>query len=329
MKTCVIALLALGLGLAGCQHQPRVDLPDGRVLPGTTSFPTGTYTNCVQGIRNPSGNAFSNVAGFESGAVLTLAQSGNTVQSTYVDQNGLTQSVSFSTTTGTSATLTPAGQMIPGFVSVCVLGPANERSYPASMITRAGALIYNAGTVFIALTGGLQADAGSCGTLSAPDASFWLLCQEREGGAQASSGAGSAPVSPLPAGQYACSSQVEARAHIDGIDQFVAGGGSGTLTLAQDGAKASAQYMGDSSLAGMLTLDVTTSTTANADTGQTLMAPCMVPVSTGTQPPGPLSIASGALTISESTLFLTFAGTMAASSSCPGAQVAGSVICTM
>jgi hypothetical protein len=67
--------------------------------------------------------------------------------------------------------------------------------------------------------------------------------------------------------------------------------------------------------------------TANAEAGQILMAPCMVP--TGTHPPEPLPIAAGALAIIDSTLFLSFAGTMAASSSCPGAQVAGSVICSM
>ena len=91
----------------------------------------------------------------------------------------------------------------------------------------------------------------------------------------------------------------------------------------------SAQYAGDSSLAGTLSLGVTTAATASADAGQTMMAPCMVPIPTGTQTPGLLSIAAGALAIDESTLFLSFAGTMAASSSCPGAQVAGSVICSM
>ena len=89
-------------------------------------------------------------------------------------------------------------------------------------------------------------------------------------------------MTPLPAGQYACNSQVETHAQIDGIDHFVAGGGSGTLTLAQDGAKGSAQYAGDSSLAGTLSLSVTTSTTATAEAGQTLMAPCVVPLP-GTQ----------------------------------------------
>jgi len=323
MKACFIPLLALGV--AGCRP---TSLPERRVPAGTNSFPIGTYTNCARGTRNPSGNVFLNAAGFESGGVLTLAQSGTNVNASYVDQNGVIQSVGFSMTTGTSATLTQAGQVIPGFSSLCVMGPRNEMGYPASMTTKAGALIYDAGMVFITLTGSLQSDAGACGALSAPEASFWLLCEDRQGGALASADEGTPPGAPPPAGQYACNSQVETRAHIGGVDQFVAGGGSGTLTVAQDGGRVSAQYVGDPSLAGTLSLNVTTSTTANAEAGQTLMAPCMVPPP-GTQTPEPVAVAAGALAIDDSTLFVSFAGTMAAGSSCPGAQVAGSVICAM
>jgi hypothetical protein len=325
MKACFIALLALG----GTGCQPRVVLPEGRVLPGTASFPIGTYTNCAQGAG--SGGAFLNAAGFESGAALTLAQSGDTVTATYVDQNGATQTVSFSMTTGTSATLSPAGQVLPGFTGLCVKGPRDETPYPASMTTRAGALIYNAGMVFITLTGGLQSDAGPCGTLSAPEATFWVTCEDRQGGALPSTAKGSAPGTPLAAGAYACTSQVEAFARVDGVNQFAGGGGTGTLTLAQDGAQVSAAYAGDAHLAGALSLGVTTAETASADAGQTMTAPCMVPIpaAPGTQTPEPLSVAAGGLAINESTLFLSFAGTMAASSSCPGAQVAGNVICSM
>src|SRR5262245_22496748 len=131
MKARLITLVALGL--AACQ--PRVVLPERHVPPGTISFPIGTYTNCARGAgtRGPSPNAFLNAAGFESGSVLTLAQSGTTVQATYVDWNGLTQSASFSTTTVTSATLAPAGQVIPGFTSICVMGVgvSNETFHPA------------------------------------------------------------------------------------------------------------------------------------------------------------------------------------------------------
>jgi hypothetical protein len=325
MEARLIALVALGL--AACQ--PRVVLPERHVPPATLSFPIGTYTNCAQGARNPSGNLFLNTAGFHAGAVLTLAQTANAVTATYVDQNGLTLSASFSMTTGATATLAPADQVIPGFHSLCVKGPRDQTPYPASMTTRDGALIYNAGMVFITLAGGLESDAGPCGPLSAPEATFWVICEDREGGALPSPHAGSPPDTPLPAGQYACSSQVETRAQIDGINYFVAGGGSGTLTLTQDGATASAAYVGDTSLAGTLSLGVTTSTTAGAEAGQTLTASCVVPAGTEPRTPEPLPIAAGALAISDSTLFLSFAGTMAAGSSCPGTQVAGSVICSM
>ena len=59
------------------------------------------------------------------------------------------------------------------------------------------------------------------------------------------------------------------------------------------------------------------------------MASCMIPKGTGvpSQTPEPLPIATGALTLTDSTLFLSFAGTTAAGSSCPGAKVAGALIC--
>jgi hypothetical protein len=300
---------------------------------GVIAFPIGTYTNCAQGEHNPDGNVFLKVAGFESDdAVLTLTQSANTVTATYLDQNHLTSSLRFSATTSTSATLAEAGEVNAGFSVLCVLGPGNEGAYPARMTVTAGALTYVAGAVFVTVTGGLQGDAGACGTQSLPKASFWLLCQDRQGGAVPSVDARGPPPAPkLPVGRYACSSQVEAYERVNGIGEYSAGGGSGTLTLTQDGAEVTAQYRDDSSLAGTLHLVATTSTTANAAAGQTLMTPCTVPIGTGSGPsktPETLPITAGSLTISDSTLFLSFAGTMAAGSSCPGAQVAGSVICS-
>src|SRR5260370_10058140 len=106
MKTCFVTLLTLVV--TGWQHA------------GAAGFPIGTYTSCAQGAHNPSGNEFLKVAGFQDGARLTLAQSGTTVTSTYVNQDGLTQSLSFSTTTDTLATIARTGQVIPGFTSLCV-----------------------------------------------------------------------------------------------------------------------------------------------------------------------------------------------------------------
>jgi hypothetical protein len=199
------------------------------------------------------------------------------------------------------------------------------------MTVNAGTLAHNASmTVFLTLTGDLQSDAGACGRLSQPGASFWVICEERRGGgALPSIDTGPPPVTQLPAGQYSCSTQVETFERINGLNHYIAGGASGTLTLTADGSKVTGQYSGDHFLAGRLRFVATTPTTAIAEGGQTLMAPCMVPIGAGvpSQTPEPLPIATGALNLTDSTLFLSFVGTTAAGSSCPGAKMAGSLIC--
>jgi hypothetical protein len=331
MKRYFIAATLLALVAASCGGRSLFASPGGPLGPdsGAIHFPIGTYRSCAQGVHNPDGNTFLNIAGFESGAVLTLSQSGTTVTATYVDQNGVARSLRFSATARTSATLAHPGQGIPGFVGLCVMGPGNEGTYPARMTVTAGALTYDAGTVFITVTGRLQADAGSCGTKSSPAASFWILCEERQGPALPAN-AGETPVAQLPVGRYACSTQVETYDRVDGMNWYITDGGTGTLTLAEDGPKVTVQYSGDSSLAGTLRLVTTTSTTAHAEAGQTLMTPCMVPMGKRgpSQAPEALAIAAGSLAWIDSTLFVSFTGTMAAGSSCPGAQVAGSVICS-
>ena len=120
------------------------------------------------------------VAGFQEGAHLTLAQTGTTLTSTYVDQDGRTQSLNFSTTTDTLAAIAQKGQVISGFKSLCVLGPGSAADYPATMAVTAGALAYESGMVFLTLTGDLRSDAGACGvSLSQPKASFWVGCGNR------------------------------------------------------------------------------------------------------------------------------------------------------
>src|SRR4051794_10740001 len=307
------------LGVAGCQSRALTDpstMPPANL--GVAAFPVGTYTNCASGTRNPSGNNFLNAAGFQSGAAaLTLTQSGNTVSSIYVDQNGTTQSHTFSTITGTTASLAQKGAVVPGFTSLCVMGLGNEIGYPATMTVNAGTLAYDAGMVFLTLTGSLQSDAGGCGTLSQPDASFWLLCEDRQGGAAPSASAGPPSVWQLPAGPYSCSTQVETLQSLNGINHYVVGGPTGALPLPADGARLTAQYTGDAALAGTLRFSATTPTSAAAEAGQTLMSPCMA---AGSQTPEALPVAAGALTFSDGTLFVSFAGTMPASSSCAGAQ---------
>ena len=296
---------------------------------GTQAFPVGTYTTCAQGVHDNVINS----AGFQSGAVLTLAQSGDTLTATYVDQNGATSSFEFAQATSTTAALAPTGQTASGFSTMCVQGPGDEGFYPAVMGAAAGALTYDQGMVFVTLDGGVQGDAGACGTQATP-ASFWLLCEDRQGGAASPAPAGAATTASapqLPVGQYACSTQVETYDSVHGINNYVAAGGNGTLTLTQTGADVTAQYTGDSTLAGTLLLTAGTPTTASAQANQTLTAACDVPMGSGgapSQTPGPLPIAAGSLAVVGSTLILSFAGTADARSSCSGAQMAGSLICS-
>ena len=290
-------------------------------------FPVGSYTSCAQGAQNPSGGQFLRVSGFENGARLTVAQNGAAVSTMYVDETGATQSLNFSATTDTLATIAQKGQVIPGFKSLCVMGPGRWKGYPAAMTVTAGALAYEAGMVFLTVTGGLRADAGACGALSQPAASFWVVCENRHGGAVKTVDPRPAPGAKVPTRRHSCDTEIDTLDHFDGRDLYAVGGATGTLQLTQDGAKVTAQYSGDKSVAGTLHFHAQTSTTAGIVGGQTLLAPCMgVGRPAGTA--GVLRLAAGSLTMIDSTLFLSFAGAMADDSSCPGAQVAGSIICS-
>jgi hypothetical protein len=134
--------------------------------------------------------------------------------------------------------------------------------------------------VFLTLTGDLRSEAGTCGARSQP-ASFWVACEDRQGGPVLTAGARPAPVAQLPAGRYSCSTQVETFYQVNDRKQYVAGGATGTLTLMEDGAKVTARYSGDTSLAGTLQFTATTSTTASAEAGQSMMGPCMISKETG------------------------------------------------
>ncbi len=296
---------------------------------GVVAFPVGTYTNCAQGVHNPPG-LFLNSAGFQSGAALTLVQSGATVHATYVDQNGSTSSLDFTVTSSTSATLASPAQVAAQTAGFCVHGPGNEDIFPAPLSASAGGLGYDANTVFLSLTGTLDIDAGSCGPESSP-ADFWIVC----GGGQ-----GAAPSPPpqaaadahLPLGQYTCSSQLAVFDEVGGVKEYVVGGSeAGTLSLAQSGAEVTVQYTGDTSVGASLRFLPTTDTSAFAEAGQSLSVPCLVPLDLGGGGPPQtlqtLPVAAGSLSVNDSTLVLSFFGTMGADSTCPGAQTAGSLLC--
>src|SRR5271169_5134403 len=113
-------------------------------LEGTSSGLSGTYTRCAQGAHGAgtpvNGGNFLNVAGFEEGASLTLAQRGDALTLRYLEADGHALALDFAATASTSATLVSAGQAVPGFVGVCAVGPGDSGTFPASLNVAAGAL---------------------------------------------------------------------------------------------------------------------------------------------------------------------------------------------
>jgi len=299
------------------------------------AFPVGTYTRCAEGARAVSPGWSESGAGFLSDdAVLTVERSGSTLTATYVDENGKTSTFDFARTTSTSATLTSTGETVSGFSGSCTEGPGDSWLYPALMSTTAGALTYDEGTVFVALEGTiLPGGMGSCGGGPAPG-SFWLVCDDLQGGAPSPEPAPAPPpATQLSPGPYPCASLIAMYDAVGATTDDAVSGGEGTLALTQTGAEVTVAYSGDPSVAGTLHLTSTTSTTAIAAADQTLTAPCTVPFSTvtgaGPSPtPVTLPISAGSLALVGSTLFVSFAGTMDASSSCPGALMAASLICS-
>src|SRR5690348_2181208 len=111
MKPHPFAIL-LTLCVAGCQ--PRT-----RTQPATTAstgqdaaaIPSGTYTSCARGQSSASGSSFLNIAGFETGATLTVSQAGGAVTTRYADPNGPSHSLTFTRVTATSSTLAEPVQL--------------------------------------------------------------------------------------------------------------------------------------------------------------------------------------------------------------------------
>ncbi len=172
----------------------------------------------------------------------------------------------------------------------------------------------------------MRGDGGPCGTTSSPG-SLWFLCEDDLDGAPSPATTAPPSIAQLPVGEYACASEVTMFDPGEGIGYGAIA--DGTLTLTQTGPEVTAEYSGDAFVAGTLYLLATTATTASVEASQSLSASCTVPTSPGTASSlMPAPITAGSLAVAGSTLFLSFEGTMDTSSSCPGAWLAGSLICS-
>lgn len=328
--TFVLAAVA-ALLVTGCGGRTEIGAPRSLATSdaGALAFPAGTYTSCALGVvhDDAKGSAFLVPGGFEPGASLTLAQSGDTVSATYAGTGGEKRSLRFAVTTSTTATLAPAPQATAGFGSaICAfgVGVSNEKFYPTDLHAGGGALTYESGTVFVSVKGALESST-DCGEQSST-AGVWLVCGD---GPRPAIDAGIPPsVAQVHAGDYACSAQLATHATVGGKNLYVSGGGAATLVLAQEGAAVvTTGAGGDAAIAGALHWTLTTPTTASADVGQSLMVPCAL-TGLANGPPEALEISAGSLAVVDSTVFVSFAGTMGASTSCPGARKVAGLVCT-
>ncbi len=289
-------------------------------------FPVGRYTRCAQGVRDATGRGGTlNVSGIQSGAVLTLSQRGSTVTAQYDDQRGLRNAFEFALTTSSSAVLAPAGQRAAGLSVVCVQGPGRTTLAPATLNATVGALTYSAGAVFVSLEGTLEANASGPCSVPPARADLWIVCEIGDGFVDPTVDAGAPPLAPTFAvGAYACSSQVSTRYQSGRTTHYVTAGGEGSLTIDQRGAALSARYSGDPTVSGALRFALTTAVSANAESDQSLVAPCQVPMTAAA--PARLSLTAGSIMVGETTLFLSFLGLLVGGA-CPGAEKVGSLLC--
>jgi hypothetical protein len=312
-----LALFPSILAVAGCGSGAGSD----HTTP-VPQFPVGTYSTCASGEAGQDSKWFANASGFEPGATLTVSQSGSTVTAKYLDFNHVTTTFDFEVTAPTSARLATGGVTFTNLAGMCVQGPGDFTSHPATLTANVGTLFYASGTALLSVTGTEAGNLGSCGEQSEPKA-LWVVCGD--GPTAPPSDATASTGASFPVGTYACVSDMEAYQG----GEIVGTGAQGKLTLTQTGSVVTAKYSGDTSLEGTLNLDVASDTSATAAAGQSMATPCTVPLAAGqNQTAEPMPVTAASLLVDGSTLLLSFAGTMGAGTSCAGAREAGTLYCS-
>jgi hypothetical protein len=289
------------------------------------AFPVGTFTGCARGIVTTDPGHFFHSSGFETDATLTLERTGGAVIATYRDVAGDDHTLDFAIVGNHSAALAPSGQAFTGHTGFCVrgIGWSHTSPFPADLIASSAAITYDFGTVLVALEGRLEGDGAECGRVSAT-AALWIACDE---GPTPESGERTAPspVPRFPTGALDCTSQIMTEHHEGGTTYVTGNGGSGSLEIAQAGAELTASY-GDDALSQSARLTAITGVTAIAAPGASVRTFCDVPLpSTG--PMQEPTLGAATMTAGESSVVLSFAGAMDASTTCPGARKAGAIVC--
>ncbi|HEY8431770.1 MAG TPA: hypothetical protein VIL20_25495, partial [Sandaracinaceae bacterium] len=242
---------------------------------------------------------------------------------TWRDIAGLENVLEFAIVADHSARVAP-DQVLTGQSGYCQtdVGAHYASHFPAELLVSDGAISYESGTVHVALEGLIEGDSDECGHVSAT-AVLWITC-DRGPAPETGERTAPSPAPRFPTGALDCTSHV-ATHYSDGETTHVGvKGGTGALEVAQSGAELSATYVDDALLESARLTAVTEASAIARDAS--VRALCDVPVAAA----GPLhDIAVGAalLTAGESSVVLSFVGTIDESTTCPGARKAGAIVC--
>lgn len=158
---------------------------------------------CAAGYQAANGAVFLGGVGIQGGAYLTVTPEGGRLATTFTDLNGHQSSFTFDQTTGTSAVLGPGGGALTDCTGMCVYGPGDLTTFPATLTATTGALEYTGGTVFLAVNGTLApSDPGACSTTTEPGNGY-IVCSGSDGFPPAPIDPG-APVPDFAVGTYTC-----------------------------------------------------------------------------------------------------------------------------
>jgi len=295
---------------------------------GTQSrFPAGPYDNCsfATFLGTPGGGGVSG-----QGGVVVVNQTGSTLGVSYGGDGGdgvLDASFEFTQTSDNSATL-PAGQQLAGVQVVCapleLVAGALPEFTPGVAQLGSGSLTYNAGTLFLSVSGTVEpVDAGGGCSNPGGQAVFLVTCGND---AAADGGAGQiASSAGLPGndfvGVYDCSSVgVESSAAVTGGFS-----GWGALTITKTGNLLTASYADDVEVSGTLDFVATTNNAAfPATPNETMQVECLGGAIGAPPVSQALPVSSSTLTLDGSLVVLSFAGI-----GCGGAQMNVSLLCAL
>ncbi len=320
----LLAMLAVACG-------SRTPLGTGASSDAGLSFPTGTFTHCTEGEHGSEPNLFLGGVGLAEQGSLTVSVSGSgsgaALHATYVGVSGHATELDFRALTSRTAIGVDASS-IDGFTGLCVegIGFNHEHPFPATMQVSHATLTYSGGAMFLAASGDVAGDGGSCGILR-ETATRWVVCTD---GPPVPDAPPPAPVASKLTSPALCTAQL-ATFYVSGSQkQLLSSGGDGEKMSVMPSSASVASDTSGPWWDGALVLRTETPWLgAIATAGQKGATPCQVPVETraNDRTPEALDVGGAVLDGEGSETMLLFHGTMSASSSCAGAEKVGALFC--